>query len=83
MPQECELGEALVIESPRTFKPVYLRFDATVVNGTGVGSTGAGQSGVNTGAYQSAKDFMARIFVGRTIHINGGLQVSLNASGSY
>ena len=27
-PNEVELGEALVIESPRTFKPVYLRFDA-------------------------------------------------------
>ncbi len=82
IPQESELGATVIIESPRTFKPVYLRVDAAVVNGTGIGSTGAGQSGINTGTYQSAKDFIGRIFIGRTWNINSGLQVSLNASGS-
>jgi hypothetical protein len=83
MPQECELGEEIIIESPRTFKPVYLRIDASVVNGEGVASTGAGQSSINTGAYQSAKDFIAKILVGRTFNVNNKLNISLNASGSY
>ena len=83
MPQEGELGEELIIESPRTFKPVYLRLDAALINGTGIGSTGAGQSGINTGAYASAKDFIGRIIVGKTIVVNSGFKISLNASGSY
>lgn len=32
---ERDLGMALVIESPITFKPFYIRFDAAMVNGTG------------------------------------------------
>ena len=83
MPQEGELGGIAIIESPRIFKPVYLRFDAAVVNGMGIGSTGAGQSGINTGTYQSAKDFIGRVFVGRTMAVNSKLKISLNASGSY
>ena len=83
MPQEGELGEELIIESPRTFKPVYLRLDAALINGTGIGSAGAGQSGINTGAYASAKDFIGRIIVGKTIVVNSGFKISLNASGSY
>jgi hypothetical protein len=82
MPQESELGATAIIESPRTFKPVYFRVDAAVVNGTGIGSTGAGQSGINTGTYQSAKDFIGRIFIGRIWIVSSDLQISVNASGS-
>lgn len=82
-PNECELGEAIVVESPRTFKPVYLRFDAAVVNGEGIGNTGANQTSLNTGTYQSAKDFVLRIILGRTWKINDGLKVALNGSASY
>ncbi len=32
---ERDLGMALVVESPLTFKPFYIRFDAAMVNGTG------------------------------------------------
>ena len=83
MPNECELGETFIIESPRTFKPVYLRFDAGVVNGEGIGNTGVGASGVSTGAYQSAKDFVTRLYVGKTFDLGGGTKIGLNASGSY
>ena len=83
MPNECELGETFIIESPRTFKPVYLRLDAGVVNGEGIGNTGTGQSSVSTGAYQSAKDFVGRIMVGKVFKLNADTKISLNASGSY
>jgi hypothetical protein len=83
MPNECELGETFIVESPRTFKPVYLRFDAAVVNGTGIGNTGTGQSAINTGAYQSAKDFEARILLGKAFKINSDTRIKLNASASY
>ncbi len=82
MPNECELGETFIIESPRKFKPVYLRFDAAVVNGEGIGNTGTNQSGVSTGAYQSAKDFVGRLFIGKTFDLGGGTKIGLNASGS-
>ena len=83
MPNECELGETFIIESPRKFKPVYLRLDAGIVNGEGIGNTGVGASGVATGAYQSAKDFVGRLFVGKAFDLGGGTKISLNASGSY
>jgi len=83
MPNECELGETFIIESPRKFKPVYLRFDAGVVNGEGIGNTGTGQSSVSTGAYQSAKDFVTRLYVGKSFDLGGGTKIGLNASGSY
>jgi hypothetical protein len=35
MPGERDLGAALIIESPNSFKPVYVRLDAGVFNGTG------------------------------------------------
>ena len=76
MPNEVELGEALVIESPRNFKPVYLRFDATLVNGEGIGV------GSQTGTYQSRKDFIGRLVVGKTITA-GRAKFGINASGSY
>ena len=37
MPNECELGEAIVIESPAKYTKFYFRADATLVNGEGVG----------------------------------------------
>jgi len=83
MPNECELGETFIIESPRTFKPVYLRFDAGVVNGEGIGNTGTGQSSVSTGAYQSAKDFVGRLMIGKVFKLNADTKISLMASGSY
>ena len=83
MPNECELGETFIIESPRTFKPVYLRLDAGIVNGEGIGNTGTGQSGVSTGAYQSAKDFVGRIMIGKVFKLNADTKIKLNASGSY
>lgn len=83
MPNECELGETFIIESPRTFKPVYLRFDAGVVNGEGVGNTGTGQASISTGAYQSAKDFVGRIMVGKKVDIGTNAKFTFMASGSY
>ena len=83
MPNECELGEALVIESPRKFKPVYLRVDAAVVNGEGIGNTGANQASINTGSYQSAKDFIGRVIVGKIFDLGNGTKIGFNVSGSY
>jgi len=83
MPNECELGETFIVESPRKFKPVYLRLDAAVVNGEGIGNTGTGQSSISTGAYQSAKDFVGRLLVGRAFNLDNGTKISLMASGSY
>lgn len=74
-PNEDELGEAIIIESPRKFKPVYLRFDASLVNGEGIG---LGQ----TGTYQSRKDFIGRLVVGRILDF-GKTKLTINASGSY
>jgi hypothetical protein len=76
MPNECELGEAIVIESPRTFKPLWLRVDASLVNGEGIGV------GSQTGTYQSRKDFIGRLALGKIWKINDGLKIGLNGSGS-
>jgi hypothetical protein len=76
MPNECELGEAIVIESPRKFMPFYLRFDATMVNGEGIGV------GSQTGTYQSRKDFIGRLTLGKVWNMGGGLKAGLNGSGS-
>lgn len=75
-PNEDELGEAIIIESPRNFKPLYLRFDATVINGEGI------SVGSQTGTYQSAKDFIGRLIVGKTFNVDRA-KFGLNASGSY
>ena len=83
LPNEVDLGEALVIESPRTFKPIYLRVDASIVNGEGVLNTGTGQTGINTGAYQSAKDFIARILIGKLFKLPKETRISINGSASY
>jgi hypothetical protein len=77
MPNECELGEALVVESPRKFTPVYLRFDASLVNGEGIGV------GTQTGTYQNRKDFITRVIVGKVWELKNGFKVGFNASGSF
>ena len=81
-PNEDELGEALIVESPRNFKPLYVRFDATMVNGEGIGLTQSGAAGPQTGTYQSAKDFIGRLILGKTLNVNKA-KFGINASGSY
>lgn len=81
-PNEDELGEALIIESPRNFKPLYIRVDANMVNGQGIGLTQSGAAGPQTGTYQSAKDFIGRLIVGKTFNA-GKAKFGINASGSY
>jgi hypothetical protein len=76
-PNISELGEEFIIESPRSFKPLYLRAEAGVVNGDGIGIAG------ETGAYQSRKDFMSRIWIGKAFPLSGGTKITINASGSY
>ncbi|MDB5282607.1 MAG: phosphate-selective porin [Bacteroidota bacterium] len=76
MPNEVELGEALIIESPSKFETLYLRADATVVNGQGIGV------GFQTGTYQSRKDFIGRIKVGKVWNV-GKSRLGFNASVSY
>jgi hypothetical protein len=66
MPNECELGEAIVIESPAKFQTLYFRTDLAMVNGEGIGV------GSQTGTYQSRKDFIGRIKLGRAWDLNGG-----------
>jgi hypothetical protein len=67
MPGERDLGAALIIESPKTFKPVYLRLDAGVFNGTGAFSE-----------IDSRKDFIGRLQArkvfgkGTTYTLSGG-----------
>ena len=85
MPNECEIGEAIVIESPKTFKPVYLRLDASLVNGEGVGNASTAPSatgGLATGSYQNAKDFIGRIKFGKTFETKA-VQVGISGSASY
>jgi len=76
LPNEAELGEAIIIESPAKYDRVYLRLDATVVNGTGIGV------GDQTGTYQNRKDFIGRIKVGKMWNV-GENKLGFNASASY
>jgi hypothetical protein len=76
MPNEFELGEALVIESPAKFERFYFRADANIVNGQGISVGTTNQ----TGTYQSGKDFIGRIKMGKVwnldkakLGINGGV----------
>jgi hypothetical protein len=75
LPNEVELGEAIVIESPQKFQTVYLRLDANLVNGQGVGN------GSQTGTFQNEKDFIGRIKVGKMWNV-GTAKLGFNASGS-
>jgi len=83
MPNECELGEAIVIESPGKFRKFYFRADATLVNGEGVGQ------GSQTGTYMSSKDFIGRVKLGKAWDLNGGskvqhgLTIGINGTASY
>jgi len=81
MPNEVELGEALVIESPAKFDKVYFRLDANVVNGQGVGN-GPGSGTFQTGTYQSRKDFIGRIKAGKMWELNGS-KFGVNGGFSY
>ncbi len=102
MPNEVELGEAIVIEAPDNFKKKYfdLRVDASLVNGEGIGvaTTAASASasnpsltvpvppisGVNaTGAYESKKDFIGRIKMGKVFTLNGETKIGISGSASY
>ena len=76
LPNEAELGEALIIESPAKFEKIYLRLDAAVVNGDGIGV------GAQTGAYKSRKDFIGRIKVGKMWELSKA-KLGFNASASY
>ena len=42
-----------------------------------------GQSSVNTGTYQSAKDFILRLVVGKLFGLNADTKIAINAGGSY
>ena len=75
-PNEAELGEAIVIESPAKFEKFYFRADANVVNGQGVGV------GFQTGTYQSKKDFIGRIKIGKAWDL-GKAKIGFNLSGTY
>ena len=55
LPNEVELGEAIVIESPAKFQTVYLRLDANLVNGEGVGN------GSQTGTYEATRILSAAL----------------------
>lgn len=50
-PSEKDLGAEIIVESPSTFKPVYLRLDASVINGNGPSLV----------EFDKFKDFVGRI----------------------
>jgi hypothetical protein len=70
-PGERDLGAALVIESPKTFKPVYLRLDASVVNGTGNTVSDIDRRKDFIGHLQAAKTFGAE--TGTNFTLSGGV----------
>lgn len=76
LPNDYDLGEKIIIESPDKFKPVHLRLDAGLVNGVGVGV------GSQTGAYQSKKDFSGRLLISKKIEASKGVSINLTAGGS-
>ena len=81
MPNEVELGEAIVIESPAKFEKFYFRADASIVNGQGIG-TGPGSGQFQTGTYQSHKDFIGRVKMGKMWEMNGS-RFGINGGFSY
>ena len=76
LPNEAELGEGIIIESPAKFEKAYVRLDAFVVNGVGIGV------GAQSGTYQSRKDFVGRIKAGKMWKV-GETKLGLNATASY
>jgi len=81
LPNEVELGEAIVIESPAKFEKLYFRADANLVNGQGIGN-GPSSGTFQTGTYQSRKDFIGRIKLGKMWDFNGS-KFGLNGGFSY
>lgn len=69
MPGERDLGGAFIIESPQNFKPVYVRIDAGIFNGTGAFSE-----------IDSRKDFMGRLQLRRTFGTKTNFTISGGAS---
>lgn len=76
LPNDYDLGEKIIIESPEKFKPVYLRLDAGLINGQGI------TVGSETGTYQSKKDFSGRIWMGKKLQAGNDVTINLSASGS-
>ena len=81
LPNEVELGEAIVIESPAKFEKFYFRADAAMVNGQGVGN-GPGSGTFQTGTYQDRKDFIGRVKMGKMWELNGS-RFGVNGGFSY
>jgi hypothetical protein len=81
LPNECELGEAIVIESPAKFEKFYFRADASIVNGDGIGN-GPGSGNFQTGTYQSRRDFIGRVKIGKMWEMNGS-KFGFNGGFSY
>ena len=76
LPNEAELGAALIVESPAKFEKFYLRADASVVNGQGIGV------GFQTGTYQNGKDIIARLKFGKMWQVKSS-KLGFNATASY
>ena len=76
LPNEADLGAGIIVESPAKFEKVYLRLDAFLVNGVGIGV------GAQSGTYQSRKDFIGRIKAGKMWNV-GEAKLGFNASASY
>lgn len=72
-PGEKDLGASLVIESPKTFKPLYLRWDAGVFNGTGVGSV----------TFSPRKDIITHIQARKYFALNPTTSFTLSGGASY
>jgi hypothetical protein len=76
-PNDYELGENLIVQSPKTFKPLSIHLDAGLVNGEGI------SVGNETGTYDSHKDFLGRLVLSRKFDIKKDLFVNLSAGASY
>jgi len=76
LPNDYDLGEKIIIESPDNFKPLHLRLDAGLINGVGIGV------GSQTGAYQSKKDFSGRLLLSKKFDAGKDVSINLTASGS-
>lgn len=77
LPNEAELGAGIIVESPAKFENAYLRLDAFMVNGVGIGV------GAQSGAYMGRKDFIGRLKAGKMWNVKSDVKVGLNGSVSY
>jgi hypothetical protein len=71
-PGEKDLGASLVVESPKTFKPFYVRVDGGVFNGTGAVSS-----------FTKAKDFIGRVQLRKSFKLNASSNFNLSGGASY